>query len=255
MINIYFAIPTHSGTITVETAISALDFNKFALQHNIAVRIVFHSASIISHLRNTVIADFLAGDFTHLFMLDSDQGIEYSTIFKMIDSGFHVVGALYPRRNFFWDNFDPSRSDLGIDDLLRQGYRFVGEILPDKNGSIEVKSGFVRAKSIGTGSMLIRREVIELMMIRYPELKGQGFPEEDENIPRMSNNWGFFNPLVKSIDGINAGEDIGFCKRWIDCGGEIWADVVSNTVHVGRYKFTGNYLDYMRTMGATVDRK
>lgn len=249
MARVYLAVPTHSNTVTVETTVSILDFTIRAMQRGMEVQTVFHSASIISHLRNMVVADFLAGQHTHLFMLDADQGLPSELLFKMIDSGHPVVGALYPRRNFAWQQVGMQTASQGVPELLLQGLRFVGEPLPDADGQITVVNGFARARTIGTGAMLIRREALELMCQHYPELHGQGFPDEDENLPRAPHNWGFFNPLVKAADGRNAGEDIGFCHRWQGCGGEIWADITTSTTHVGRYAFAGSYWDHLQARG------
>lgn len=249
MQRIYLAVPTHSNTVTVEAAVTLLDFAQLATQRGVVKQTVFHSASIISHLRNTVVADFLAGDFSHLFMLDADQGLPAALIFKMIDSGHPVVGSLYPRRNFAWQQANLQTASEGVPDVLRQSLRFVGDVLTDDQGQLTVSNGFARARSIGTGAMLIRREALELMCAHYPELHGQGFPEEDENLPRLAHNWGFFNPLVQAADGRNAGEDIGFCQRWLSCGGEIWADIVTRTTHVGRYPFAGSYWEHLQAMG------
>ncbi len=250
MTSLYVAIPTHSNTITVETAVSAINLVTLANHQNITQKTVFHSASVISHLRNTIVADFIASGFTHLLMLDADQGIEPELLLRMLRSGHPVMGAIYPRRNYFWDMVDLSRPPADVRELLYRGMRFIGEPLENEQGNVVVANGFIQAKTIGTGVLLLRREAIDKLMASYPELRGQGFPEEDENVQRAANNWGFFNPLVKAADGRNTGEDVGFCKRWTDCGGEIWADVTSLQAHVGRQVFRGNYLEWLRITGA-----
>lgn len=243
------AVPTHSYSITVETALTLLNLQTLAHQQGMEVRVTFHSASIISQLRNTIVADFLASDATDLFMLDSDQGLNAHLILHMLNSPFPVAGVLYPRRNFAWSQYSPERPVQGIGDVLLQGYRFVGSVLPDEQGKLVVRDGFVRAEAVGTGALLIRREALDLLRQRYPELHGQGFPVQDETLGRAEHNWGFFNPLVKAQDGRNAGEDIGFCQRWRDCGGELWADVSQDTVHVGRFVFQGNWLAHASALG------
>ena len=249
MMKIYFAVPTHNNTLTVETAVTMLNLSMKGPEERVQFHFVFHSASIISHLRNTIIADFLAGDFTHVFMLDSDQGFDYSTFFRMLRSDYSVVGILYPRRNFDWSQFNPVKPVNSINDVLSQGIRFVGDVKLDAAGTIKIENGFTQAVNVGTGALLIKRETILRMMAHYPELQGQGFPDEDENLPRQDYNWGFFNPMVKAADGMNAGEDIGFCKRWSDCGGKIWAEVMTDSIHVGRYKFSGNYVSHLKSIG------
>jgi hypothetical protein len=253
MIKIYLAVPTHSHTLTVETALTLLDMVQIAATRQVQVKVVFHSASIISHLRNTIVADFLATDCTHLLMLDADQGVDARVIYRMLDFDRPVVGMIYPRRNWAWHQCDLTQANTP-QDMLAQGLRFVGAPLLDEKGQFQVMGDFARASSLGTGLMLIQREVFEMMQRKFPELHGQGFPEEDENLPRVANNWGFFNPLVKALDGVNAGEDVGFCHRWVACGGELWANVNHDSVHVGRYPFTGNLLSHLSSLGAQIDK-
>ncbi len=252
---LYLAVPTHSHTVTVETAITLLELTRLLPGAGMAVQTVFHSASMISHLRNTIVADFLASDATHLFMLDADQGLPPELVLRMIDSAHPLVGVIYPRRNFNWAQIDPSQLAAGdaaaqAAQLQRQAQRFVGELLLDEQGQLTVVKGFTRARSVGAGALLMRREVIERLCAHYPELQGAGFPDEDENLPRAANNWGFFNPLVKHLDGRNAGEDVGFCQRWTAIGGEIWAEVVTDTAHVGRQPFVGNLWAHLQASSA-----
>ena len=249
MMKIYIAVPTYNNTLTVETAVTMLNLSMKGPEERVQFHFMFHSASIISHLRNTIIADFLAGDFTHVFMLDSDQGFDYSRFFRMLRSDYSVVGILYPRRNFDWSQFNPVKPVNSINDVLSQGIRFVGDVKLDAAGTIKIENGFTQAVNVGTGALLIKREAILRLMAHYPELQGQGFPDEDENLPRQDYNWGFFNPMVKAADGMNAGEDIGFCNRWSDCGGKIWAEVMTDSIHVGRYKFSGNYVSPLKSIG------
>jgi hypothetical protein len=41
-------------------------------------------------------------------------------------------------------------------------------------------------------------------------------------------------------DGTYLSEDFAFCKRWIDMGGDIWADLKSKLNHVGPMTFYGD---------------
>jgi hypothetical protein len=247
--SVYVAVPTHSETIAVCTAVALLDFRVLAAANGIETQVAFHSAPVISHLRNTIVADFLATSADAMFMLDADQGIEARTILRMLESGYPVVGCIYPRRTFRWSDVPADLSTGDMRRILYHAAHFVGELEVQPDGTFQIRDGFARAVSVGTGALVIRRNAIETMQSRFPELKGQGFPDEAENLPRAANNWGFFNPLVAATDGRNAGEDIGFCRRWRACGGEIWADVVSDTIHVGRYAHRGNYLDFLRCKG------
>lgn len=243
---LYLAIPTHSGTIATQTAITLLELQALA-GSALTIRFAFHSASVISDLRNVIVADFLAGGFDDLFMLDSDQGLSPHMILRMLQAGFPVTGCLYPRRNYFWSNVRSGESTDQLDRVLKQAMRFVGELLPDPDGQIRIVNGFAKARYVGGGAMLIRRRVLEQMMLAFPELAGKGFSNEDENSQRAAFNWGFFNPIHDEASGRNLGEDVSFCERWRSgCNGEIQAEVTVDCEHVGRQVFRGNYLDHLR---------
>jgi hypothetical protein len=247
--SIHLAVPTHSETITTATAVTLLDFKDLAAARGVEVRVHFHSAPVISDLRNVIVADFLAGTADLLFMLDADQGLDAETIWRMVESGYLVVGCIYPRRNFRWAEVPANLSSSDMTRIVYHAMRFVGTLVVRPDGRFDIRNGFARAEFVGTGALLIHRQALLTMQHSFPELKGQGFSEEDESPSRIQHNWGFFNPLVAARDGRNAGEDIAFCERWRRCGGEIWADVMSDTTHVGRYLFRGNYLDYLRYKG------
>ena len=48
---------------------------------------------------------------------------------------------------------------------------------------------------------------------------------------------------VQGADGLFPGEDLAFCRRWVDgCNGEIWSSVDEVIVHIGYETYLGNYL-------------
>jgi len=158
MPSLSIAVPTHSRTISVQTAVTLLDLQT-ALRGRWEVQVRFHSASVISDLRNLIAAHFLASDHDVLFMLDADQGIPVPAVLRMLESGHPVIGAFYPRRNFFWDNVRREGGSLDIDKARIQATRFVGNPLSDATGNVQVVNGMVRATGVGGGALMIRREV------------------------------------------------------------------------------------------------
>jgi hypothetical protein len=53
-----------------------------------------------------------------------------------------------------------------------------------------------------------------------------------------------FNKL--SIDGEEFSEDLSFCHRWNQCGGDIWANITYPISHVGLYEYRGAYYDQIK---------
>lgn len=100
-----------------------------------------------------------------------------------------------------------------------------GRAINSLNGDAEYRaaaSGFMDrvfpCEWMGTGCMLIHRDVFTKMMEKFPELE----PTDDE-MP-----WNFFQP---GVDG--RGEDIAFCQRALEIGIQPHIDAQLHAIHVG----------------------
>lgn len=251
-LSMFVAVPTHSGQVESVTAESLLQLQDAVRDRGYRLSIRFHSASVISMLRNLIVADFLSDGADVLFMLDADQGVRAPTVLRMIDREAPVVGCLYPKRRYNWTAAQTPPPPSDIEALFYRATEFVGALEPDEPGgrAVRVEQGFARATHVGAGAMLVRRTVFDRLRTAYPELKGTGFNSEEFSGSRFAENWGLFNPMNPPEGGAPLAEDFSFCRRWREAGGEILAEVASTTVHAGRHLFSGNYLDYMRAANA-----
>lgn len=248
---LHVAVPTHNRTVSIPTAVTLLNLQE-QLAGTWQMTTHFSSATIISDLRNLIVADFLASGRDVLLMIDADQGIPAPVIVRMLESGHPVVGALYPRRQLFWNNAALADPPGSLEELHYRIMRFVGKPATAADGTVTVTDGFIPAHAIGGGCMMIRREALDAMMAAFPELQGMGFPDEDENLPRAPWNWGFFNPIVDRERKLHLSEDFAFCHRWREgCGGEIRADVLGEHTHVGQVEVTGSLLKYTEMTNRT----
>jgi hypothetical protein len=204
-------------------------------------RLVYQSGAMISVVRNVLVAQFLKSEADLLLMLDSDQAIGADVLERMIDLDQPVVGCIYPKRGYDWSK---TRLDTAADinQILYQASEYVGWLQEDQNRQVCVVNGFARAEHVGTGVLLVQRRAFQQLMTHFPELEGLGFGKD--LYPHLKHNWGFFNSVFRD-DGLPLSEDISFCRRWHQSGGEIWADVTSDVDHVGRHTFRGNYLDFL----------
>jgi hypothetical protein len=76
------------------------------------------------------------------------------------------------------------------------------------------------------------------MCAHYPQLQYK----RDHSIDATTvsdNRFALFECMIAE-DGTYLSEDFAFCKRWIDIGGEIWADLKSKLNHVGPMTFCGD---------------
>jgi hypothetical protein len=105
--------------------------------------------SLVSRARNNIVSDFMRTDCTHLLFLDCDLQFRPEQIVQLLNHDAPIVGALYPKKQM----------ELGW--VMNT---FPGLTQPDQNGLLPVKC-------IGTGAMLIKREVIQQMQDAYPALR------------------------------------------------------------------------------------
>jgi len=244
------AVPSHSNTVVVEAAQALILAQEMVLKRGGAFRAHFESGSTISLVRNAIVAAFLQSDADLLLMLDADQAIHPDTLARMIDLDRPVVGCIYPARRF---DGGKARAAADPKQLVAQAMSFIGKLITDGSGTAPVEGGFARAEHVGTGILLLRREAIERLMDHYPELEGRGFGEDAYPQYNGGGRWGFFNPIDNDA-GVPLSEDLSFCRRWRAAGGEIWADVTSTTLHVGRHTFIGSLAeqpDALSAAGAT----
>lgn len=244
--HLYVSVPTHSGSVAAETALTLIGVQELASQRGLTTSFRFVSGAVIAEVRNVIAAHFLKSGADLLLMIDSDQSFEKDLLGRMIDFGQPLVGCIYPKRKYEWSNVN-LRTATNVENLLYQASDYVGKLEFDAEGSAQIVGGFAKALHIGTGIFLLRRHVLEAMIGRYPELKSRGF--HDSDYPGVDeHNWGFFNHIEMPGE-CSLSEDISFCRRWREAGGEIWSDVTRNTAHIGRHAFSGNYLDYLVARG------
>lgn len=245
---LFVAVPAHSRSIAGETAESLIYAQSMMIERGGSFQWHWESGATISVVRNVLVARFLQTNADLLLMLDADQAVWPGMLQRMIDFDQPVVGCIYPKRMLDWSKADLSAAaDIG--QLLYQASEFVGWLEADENGQALVANGFAKATHVGTGILLIRRQAFSVLMNRFPELQGRGFTRAAYPELDGTGRWGFFN-MLEDEEGVQISEDLSFCRRWRETGGDIWAEVGSSTIHVGPHTFAGNYLDYLRATGA-----
>jgi hypothetical protein len=189
---------------------------------------VFISTAQVQWARN-VAASLVLQDssFTHLLFVDADTAFEPKLLAKLLDFDKPFVGALYPKR---------PPGPLGT---------FVCEedVLPGP-----VTDGFLQARQLGTGLLLLQRRVFEQMAARFPELLAPPSPRYRSAGVREQ-AFQCFESLVGE-DGLYVSEDFSFSRRWREvCGGEIWVCIDEPVSHAGYELAQGRFLDKIRDDG------
>ena len=233
---ILFATPCYGGLINSRTALNYIEvvkeLDKRKIKHDIKFLV---NSSLVTKGRNILTAHMLEDkSFTHLMFIDADMGFHTSTFFKLLDLDKHVVGCPYPAKLINWGkmykNIDNIKSP---NDLIKNSVNHVGYPLPIenlKNNKCE-KTDF-----LGTGFMLIKREVFIEMMDNEPKKFYK--PDYPTTAFRFKNkkHYAFFENGI--VDGNYRGEDYHFCEKWRKMGGNIWIfHCKLGLSHIGSHEF------------------
>lgn len=219
---------------------------------------------VLATARN-ILASVVLNDpsYTHLLFVDADMAFSPMLIARMLAFRKPFVGSIYPQKRHFFDAFKKAET-LGDWTTLQMqmvtsAYVCGSEVVhhPKAGGgeAVVVRDGFLRVTASGTGVMLLERSVLERMR---DELPGMWMAEPGRQI----RDWGLeegglfrgFDTIVNS-EGYHVGEDIAFCLRWTEMGGEIWAAVDEAIVHSGLGYFRGHALIAMKSRGKPAVRE
>ena len=214
--HIHFLIPCYGGQISEGTFASFTRFTMLAMRHNIPFSLdTMVNESLITRGRNNLIAKALANPAaTHIMFIDADIRFEPEAILKMVLADTGVVCGLYPMK--------------GIP------IKYVLNIIP---GARRIDDLF-EVSTAGTGFMLIKRDVIEKLIEKLPELK---YKDSLNLGPQFEPNmYALFDTMIDE-NGHYLSEDWTFCKRVREVlRMPIWVDTSVKLDHLGAYNFQGD---------------
>jgi hypothetical protein len=237
-INLAVATPCFGGQISVLYAASLFKLQSLVRTYSsFNLKLLFKDGdALITRARASLVSRFLDDPAaTHLLFIDADIGFEPEQVLRLIECGADMCAAVYPIKRIDWDKVK-STIEADRPNPAAAALKYVFEV--DDPNAVTASAGFVKVRYAGTGFLMIRREALERMCARYPELRYK----RDHSIDAASssdNRFALFECMIAE-DGTYLSEDFAFCKRWIDMGGEIWADLNSKLQHVGPMTFHGD---------------
>ncbi|MFW2441148.1 MAG: hypothetical protein ACN4GR_17455 [Arenicellales bacterium] len=242
-IKLLIATPCYGGMATTEYLESMLRLAKTDLVFDL---MLVANESLITRARNSCAAAFLGNEtYSHLLFIDSDIGFMPHELGRLLNIDKPIVAGVYPKKVRNWDKALKLEAQSG-DDLQYNTLDYVLNVL-DEGEPMEgetfdglVKDGYMRVAYAGTGFMLIKREVFNAIMKKFPDNhyanEGYGYDREDMH----ERFYDFFSTMIHPQSKRYLSEDFTFCYRWRQCGGEIWVNAISELTHVGRSVFKGD---------------
>ena len=239
---LFIATPMYGGSCLGTYMKSCLDLQTACMQYGIDVKFSFlFNESLIQRARNYLADEFLRSDATHLMFIDADIGFNPIDIIAMLAMDKDIIGAPYPKKTIKWENIKKAvlkNPDIPSSELDKLG----GDIVFNPVSGTErfSISEPLQVLEIGTGMMMIRRDVFTTFKERYPEYEYTPDHVGTSHFGGDRKIHSYFNVEIDIESNRVLSEDYHFCQHARKAGVEVWMAPWVNCIHVGSYQFQGN---------------
>lgn len=247
--HIFIATPCYGGQIGEPYFRSMMRLmilcNKYDIPYTIST---LANESLITRGRNTLTSFFMENTAaTHLFFIDADIEFQPEDLLRMVAYDKPITVGAYPKKAVNWDSIITAarRDDTETADTIEghsSNYVVNFDFLKDENGErtpqVQIVDNLVKLKDAGTGFMCIRKDVIQQMFDKHPDLKYVNDINVDQKFEPFM--YALFDCIIDPESRRYLSEDYTFCRRWQDMGGDVWLDPRTALNHVGHYTFRGN---------------
>jgi hypothetical protein len=247
--HVVIGTPCYGGAVTHRYMMSMLKLQAACIAAGITLSFrLLAGDALITRARNLIVEEFLADETaTHLLFIDADIGFTPEQMFRLLRADKDVVGAVYPIKGINWERIKAHLA-ASPDATLAATFNYVVDFIDPHD--ITLVDGFVRVRYLGNGFMMVRRPVFATLAERYPEMRYRDVHTIQNFATETAARHAFFDCMIDPETGVYLSEDYTFCKRWIDIGGEIWADLDSRLIHVGPTEYAGDFRALFGTPGA-----
>lgn len=236
MAKVFVATPMYGGVCHGQflKSITALLLKGKEKGHEITFTDLYNE-SLINRARNTLTEMFLRTNSEYLLFIDADQGFDAEAVLRMIEEDLDIVGAAVPMKAINWQRVEKAVKD-GKTDLAKHTAIYNVNMTPEQKKSLsENPNSIVEVKFIGTGLMLIKRNVLETLKEHVGSYRSDQIMVG--TIKKGDGIYDFWKTMVEPESERLLSEDYYFCKLWKDLGGKIYLAPYVKVMHVGTYWF------------------
>tara|TARA_R110000824_G_scaffold280776_1_gene468994 strand:+ start:5643 stop:6431 length:789 start_codon:yes stop_codon:yes gene_type:complete len=237
--------PVHSD-VSMYYCLSILKLQQDCIKKNIPINFSLMKSSLITQNRNMCVAEMLnhEDNYTHLLFIDSDIQFESKTIFSMLEKDKDVIACPYPLKMIDWDIILEKVSEdkkITKESIMNAGHIF--PLKPFDLNQLKSQDGLLEVTHAPAGCMLIKRPVLETMILKYPELEIYQSSMINGKQEKKRNLFNLFDTFHDPDSKRYLGEDFGFCQKWIDLEGKIYLYIDDYITHIGEYAYRGRLSD------------
>jgi hypothetical protein len=246
---LFIATPMYGGMAHGLYIKSCLDLQTTMNKYGIETKFSFlFNESLITRARNYLVDEFLRSDCTHLLFIDSDIHYNPQDVLALMALDKDVIGGPYPKKSINWGNIAAAaRSHPNIEP--KELEQLVGEYVFNvvKGTKQFTVTDPLEVMEIGTGFMMVKREVFVKMEKEYPMIRYKPDHVGQANFDGTRYIHAYFDTVIDTKESIVGGgsdrylsEDYMFWQMWRKMGGQIYLCPWMKTQHIGTYAFTGN---------------
>jgi hypothetical protein len=213
--------PSYSGQFCVEYVRSIAEtMPMFATAGVPAGMVIMSGHPFVDNARNKIVDHFLKSTATDLLFIDDDVGWDYKAVGRILSHDVDVCAGLVPKRSEKPGDYHQNAL-TGV-----------------------VKDGLFQSMEAPTAFMRIRRSAFERLDSAFPELK---------SLDTTHDYTPYF--LTGIYNGQYIGEDIFFCRKWVELGEFLWIDPDITFTHRGPRVWQGNFYDHGRETGLILSQE
>lgn len=288
-VKLMICTPAYGGLVNASYTKSMIDLTIKCIQHGIQLNFHFLSnESLITRARNYSADHFMRSECTHLLFVDSDIGFEAESVIQLVaitlmDPKYKIIGGVYPKKSVSWEKVKYAVDKGLADENPNVLENFIGDFVFNlkDSGPLSLVDP-VEVSELGTGFMLITRDVFEAMNKAYPELlyrpdhartdefngqreimayfdcviqRGYSLGDLKNLVKKMiaspsDNNLTIEAQMLLSKEETASkrylSEDYFFCMQAQRIGISTWACPWQNLSHTGSYTFKGSLAEMLQ---------
>ena len=241
--SIFVATPMYGGMNHGLYAKACLDLQALCMAYGIQVKFSFlFNESLITRARNYLVDEFIhRSDCTHLLFLDSDIHFSPQDVIALLALDKDVIGGPYPKKAIKWRSVKKAlQKNPDLDAQLLE--KVTGDYVfnPVKGTAQFTVTEPLDVLQIGTGFMMVKREVFDKYAEEFPHLHYKPDHIGQANFDGSRYIHAFFDTVIDPKSHRYLSEDYMFCQNAREIGFKVWLCPWMKTTHVGTYGFQGD---------------
>ena len=205
---LFVATPMYGGQNHGLYMKACLDLQGLCLQYGVQIKFSFlFNESLITRARNYLVDEFLErSDCTHLLFIDSDVNFNPQDVIALLALDKEVIGGPYPKKAIKWRSVKKAvekNPDIDPQTLEKVAGDFVFN--PVKGTAQFTVSEPLDVLEIGTGFMMVKREVFDKMKEAYPMIRYKPDHVGQQHFDGTRYVHAFFDTVIDTADSIVGG--------------------------------------------------